>query len=451
MANASLSSAYSAETEASADYLTLDFGPFEAIHRWRKMPECDKFVGAPRSKHTVVTFNTGVYVFGGDNGKAMLNDLLRFDVKEKSWCRAFSTGTPPAPRYHHSAVVHEEAMAMYVFGGYTGDLHSNSNLRNKNDLFEYKFDTTQWNEVRTPVGSPKPVPRSAHGAAIYKSQMYIFAGYDGNARLKDMWKITLPSSSGTVSKWEQVNYVGSSPPTCCNFPVCVSRDSLFVFSGVTNPVTNSLFRFHFDSSTWTQISTVILRDSPSPPSRRYGHSMVAYDRFLYVYGGAADNILPNELHCFDLEDETWSIIPPASNSSVPSGRLFHAATIVEDAFYLFGGTVDNNTRSGEMFRFQLASFPRCTLHEDIGKLLTPALAFTCDLQFLVGKEAAFPIDAHVTIVAARSDLLRDRIRAAKNQLATSGEPVGDTLQVRLPEAEPAPFRLVLEWIYRLEF
>ena len=121
------------EPEASADYLTLDFGPFEAIHHWRKMPECDKFVGAPRSKHTVVTFNNGVYVFGGDNGKAMLNDLLRFDVKEKSWSRAYSTGTPPAPRYHHSAVVHEDSMAMYVFGGYTGDLHSNSNLRNKND------------------------------------------------------------------------------------------------------------------------------------------------------------------------------------------------------------------------------------------------------------------------------------------------------------------------------
>lgn len=26
--------------------LTLDFGPFEAVHRWRRMPECDEFVGA---------------------------------------------------------------------------------------------------------------------------------------------------------------------------------------------------------------------------------------------------------------------------------------------------------------------------------------------------------------------------------------------------------------------
>ena len=35
-------------------------------------------------------------------GKSMLNDLLRFDVKEKSWGRAISNGQPPAPRYHHS-------------------------------------------------------------------------------------------------------------------------------------------------------------------------------------------------------------------------------------------------------------------------------------------------------------------------------------------------------------
>lgn len=35
---------------------------------------------------------------------------------------------------------------MFVFGGYTGDIHSNSNLTNKNDLFEYRFQTGQWTE-----------------------------------------------------------------------------------------------------------------------------------------------------------------------------------------------------------------------------------------------------------------------------------------------------------------
>lgn len=91
-----------------------------------------------------MAYKDAIYVFGGDNGSRMLNDLLRFDVKEKSWGRAFATGTPPAPRYHHSAVVHDASM--FVFGGYTGDIHSNSNLTNKNDLFEYRFLTGQWTE-----------------------------------------------------------------------------------------------------------------------------------------------------------------------------------------------------------------------------------------------------------------------------------------------------------------
>jgi len=39
-----------------------------------------------------------------------------------------------------------------------------------------------------------------------------------------------------------------------------------------------------------------LRGSPAPPQRRYGHSMVAFDRYLYVFGGVADNTLPSDLY-----------------------------------------------------------------------------------------------------------------------------------------------------------
>ena len=212
------------------------------------------------------------------------------------------------------SVIHNSSM--YVFGGYTGDIHSNSNLTNRNDLWEYKFDTTQWVEWK--MDGICPVARSAHGAAVFDGNLYIFAGYDGNARLKDMWKISLTSVNASPTQikdvtsppslnqkkqcWERIEQFGQSPPTCCNFPVAVSRGSMFVFSGQTGAeVTNSLFQFHFESQTWKRISTEhILRDAPNPPIRRYGHSMVAHDRHLIVFGGAADNILPASLHCFDL-------------------------------------------------------------------------------------------------------------------------------------------------------
>lgn len=78
---------------------------------------------------------------------------------------------------------------------------------------------------------------------------------------------------------------------------------------------------------------------------------------------------------FNLDRQEWSVIQPSADSEVsdfilhqwkqsevfsfkyqsPSGRLFHSAAVKGDTFYLFGGTVGDNTRSGEIFRFQVHS------------------------------------------------------------------------------------------------
>uniref|UniRef100_A0A8C5H8V4 BTB domain-containing protein n=1 Tax=Gouania willdenowi TaxID=441366 RepID=A0A8C5H8V4_GOUWI len=405
----------------SVEYLTLNFGPFETVHRWRRLPPCDEFVGARRSKHTVVAYRDAIYVFGGDNGKNMLNDLLRFDVKDCSWCRAFTTGTPPAPRYHHSAVVY--GSSMFVFGGYTGDIYSNSNLKNKNDLFEYKFATGQWTEWK--VEGSLPVARSAHGATVYDDKLWIFAGYDGNAR--------------------SIRVSGAK-------------------------ITNNLFQFEFKGHMWTRIPTEhLLRGSPPPPQRRYGHTMVAFDRHLYVFGGAADNTLPNELHCYDVDSQTWEVIQPSLDSEMPSGRLFHAAAVIQDAMYIFGGTVDNNVRSGEMYRFQFSSYPKCTLHEDYGKLWENRQF--CDVEFILG-EREERVLGHIAIVTARCQWLRKKILQARDRQrqklkqesseegdeAPSGGPkdipAGNRpssspplLEVSIREAEAQPFEVLMQFLY----
>uniref|UniRef100_A0A8D0AP34 Leucine zipper like post translational regulator 1 n=1 Tax=Sander lucioperca TaxID=283035 RepID=A0A8D0AP34_SANLU len=487
----------------SVEYLTLNFGPFETVHRWRRLPPCDEFVGARRSKHTVVAYRDAIYVFGGDNGKNMLNDLLRFDVKDCSWCRAFTTGTPPAPRYHHSAVVY--GSSMFVFGGYTGDIYSNSNLKNKNDLFEYKFATGQWTEWK--VEGSLPVARSAHGATVYSDKLWIFAGYDGNARLNDMWTINLQDREHAC--WERPQS-GEIPPSCCNFPVAVCRDKMFVFSGQSGAkITNNLFQFEFKGHMWTRIPTEhLLRGSPPPPQRRYGHTMVAFDRQLYVFGGAADNTLPNELHCYDVDSQSWEVIHPSmdseygsffnaildvhANTSVieylttksnvfkqspctisftslppqmPSGRLFHAAAVIQDAMYIFGGTVDNNVRSGEMYRFQFSCYPKCTLHEDYGKLWENRQF--CDVEFILG-EREERVLGHIAIVTARCQWLRKKIlqawdrqrqvRHAANSCEESDEgaaggprdiPASNRpmLEVSIREAEAQPFEVLMQFLY----
>lgn len=160
-------------------------------------------------------------------------------------------------------------------------------------------------------------------------------------------------------------------------------------------------------SSWRRISNEhILRGAPAPPARRYGHTMCHHDRFLYVFGGSADNTLPNDLHCFDLDSKVWSVVTPENEKDLPTGRVFHASAVINDAMYIFGGTVDNNVRSGEIFRFRFSTYPRCTLHDDYGKYLVERQL--CDVQFIVGNDE-IKVPAHVAMVAARSPFLRAKI------------------------------------------
>lgn len=113
---------------------------------------------------------------------------------------------------------------------------------------------------------------------------------------------------------------------------------------------------------WRRISNEhIMRSAPPPPSRRFGHIMVNHDRFLYVFGGSASSAdssdsLPNDIHCYDLDEHIWSTVRPGADSDIPSGRVFHAGAVIRDAMYVFGGTVDNKVRSGDMYRFQVSQF-----------------------------------------------------------------------------------------------
>lgn len=389
---------------SSDEGIELDFSVKEPHHCWKQLQSCEEFVGAKRSKHTMVAWDDRVYVFGGDNGKRMLNDFLVSHVHDSSWARVIYTGQPPPPRYHHSAVIFRNSM--FIFGGYTGDINSNSNLRNKNDLYEYHFTTSQWIDWTDKIIGTLPPARSAHGAAVYCNKLWIFAGYDGNTRLNDMWAIDLTSDT---PQWEQIDQLGDSPPTCCNFPVAVVGQNMFVFSGQSGAkITNNMYKFKFPEKSWLRIPTEhLLKGDTTPPQRRYGHSMVAYGGQLYVFGGAADGILDNEVHCFNVESRNWSIIQPSGGSQVPSGRVYHTAAVCGDCMYVFGGTVDSvASRSGELFRFKFSSFPSCTLVNDFTKLLHTLPL--CDVHFIVSEEEEC-LRAHVVVVAARSPFLRRKI------------------------------------------
>ena len=111
--------------------------------------------------------------------------------------------------------------------------------------------------------------------------------------------------------------------------------------------------------------------------------MVAYRRCLYVYGGgAADGILDNDVHQFDVDSRTWSVMNPAEGGQIPCRRVFHSAAVWNNGMYIFGGTVESSSanRSGDLYRFSLSTFPKCTLINDFSRLLREEQF--CDTQVM---------------------------------------------------------------------
>ena len=129
-----------------------------------------------------------MYVFGWDNGRKMLNDFLVSYVPDSSWAHMVFTGTPPAPRYHHLAVVFRNSM--FVFGCYTRDINSNSNLRNENDQRPLRVPLQQQpvnGLERENCGAP-PLgllgPRSCH---LREQSVDLCRLYTTGTRVSDMW------------------------------------------------------------------------------------------------------------------------------------------------------------------------------------------------------------------------------------------------------------------------
>lgn len=178
-----------------------DFHAFDFVHRkWLVVPVKGS---APKARYrtSAVSCKNKMLVVGGHDGAKHLNDFYQFDFDANVWSLIEPQGNAPAPspRDSHSAVVYGDSM--YLFGGSTGAA--------RNDLYEFRFDTRQWREVRPSAqgvhsGTPiVPCPRFCHTGVVYSSALFVFGGYDGQNRLNDFWqfkladevKVEIPASS----------------------------------------------------------------------------------------------------------------------------------------------------------------------------------------------------------------------------------------------------------------
>lgn len=133
---------------------------------------------ARREHHTAALVDDKIYLHGGELGNFAYTDMLELDLLLGTARKIIS---PNGDRGRSGAT------ALYVPWRreilFCGGMEYGSDHPRKNDILAFNVDSFAWKDT-APKGE-LPVPRSAHGAVLYGSNMYVFGGFGGGNFLSE--------------------------------------------------------------------------------------------------------------------------------------------------------------------------------------------------------------------------------------------------------------------------
>ncbi|CAH0480999.1 unnamed protein product [Peronospora belbahrii] len=218
-------------------------------------------------------------------------------IEEQCWTSIPCVNERDAPLIDssHACTIHKDSL--YIVGDRTLPIVPirSSMIRPVTNFFEFNFAQNKWSTI---VGNGvAPSQRKSHSTVVHKDSLLVFGGYDGEKRLND------------------------------------------------------LFSFNFLTQTWTNVFV----NAGQQPTPRFGHAAVVYDNAMYIFGGSDSHYDResvssrnsseygrmdtgrhiNDMHSFNLETNSWSLI--RTTGEVPYPREKSSLFVYKQNCLLFGG------------------------------------------------------------------------------------------------------------------
>ncbi|KAI0756782.1 hypothetical protein C8Q80DRAFT_1224263 [Daedaleopsis nitida] len=263
------------------------------------LPRCDFSLSNAGSSSAALS------LIGGLVDERAQNDVYTVSVQDLSFARLYTTGDVPPPRFGHASA--SAGSVVVVWGGDTISASSNqirARAKYDNGLYFLNLASREW--TRISVDGLAPSGRIGHSVVMVGPRIYIFGGEADGELFNDLWCFDL---STLVSKpaWEQL-----------------------------------------------ELPTKSSSSKPSPkPARRTGHTCVAYRNELIVFGGTDGRYHYNDTWAFDFSSKTWSEL--SCTGYIPCQREGHAAALVDDIMYVFGGRGVDGGNIGELGAFKITT------------------------------------------------------------------------------------------------
>ncbi|TFK30826.1 hypothetical protein FA15DRAFT_579721 [Coprinopsis marcescibilis] len=263
-----------------------------------------------------------------------------------------SPSPSPFPRYGHALPANPTSSGeLYLFGGLVRESP-------KNDLYVIQSKDNSAQLVQT-AGEP-PSPRVGHACALVSQVLIVWGGDTkmdggapappaparlGGARLGDKLDDALYLLNISLKEWTRVVTTGPSPVGRYGHAVTMVGSKFFVFGGqIDGEFFNDFFggtdgSYHyndtwsFDLKTgrWTELQCIGFIPSP-----REGHAAALVDDVIYVFGGrGVDGKDLNDLAAFKISNQRWYMFQNMGPS--PSGRSGHAMAAQGTRVWVLGG------------------------------------------------------------------------------------------------------------------
>ena len=138
---------------------------------------------------------------------------------------------------------------------------------------------------------------------------------------------------------------------------------------------------------------VALQAGQIPPART-NHSVISYNEKLYLFGGTNGQQWFNDVWTFDPRANKWA--QEDCIGYIPAPREGHAAALVGDVMYIFGGRTEDGTDLGDLAAFRITS-KRWYTFQNMGPSPSPRsghsmTAYGKQIVVLAGEPSSAPRD-----------------------------------------------------------
>ncbi|XP_028663886.1 leucine-zipper-like transcriptional regulator 1 homolog [Erpetoichthys calabaricus] len=149
--------------------------------RWSRWRGAAGGVQSPcnRKGHSAVVYRSAMHVYGGYiDMRGSSQDFWTFTFENTEWSlQTSSCESGPGPRHSHAAVTYQDGM--YLYGGLMG-------LNEQSDFWKWDFSSLAWSRIRVLSG---PSKLFGHTVVTYKDAMLLFGGGETqNGGKSPFWK-----------------------------------------------------------------------------------------------------------------------------------------------------------------------------------------------------------------------------------------------------------------------